>query len=287
MINAKFTTRFAPSPTGHLHLGHAFSAFTVFDAAKAQNGRCILRLEDIDQSRCQPEFEKSIYEDLAWLGLEWETPVRRQSDHTQEYKNVLSNLIKKGVVYRCFKTRKEITDEMGRAPHLPTTGLAGPAFVGAPLGSDEEQALIASGASFAWRLSQRSARDFLGQGADDLAIAVEKNGTIEEITATPEIFGDAVIGRKGVGTSYHLASVYDDAIQGVSHVIRGEDLRSAAHLHRLLQALLNLPPPIYRYHRLITDKNGRRLTKRDKDETLCSMRASGRTPDDVRQELFK
>ena len=268
-----FVTRFAPSPTGYLHLGHAFSALTAFRTAQDEGGRFLLRIEDIDRTRCRPEFEAAIYEDLAWLGLRWDEPVRRQSERLADYAAALDRLVAIGVVYRCFKTRKEVLDDIARAPHLSVDGPEGPAYVGAPLAMHEERSLIAAGAPYAWRLSMTAARNHLGAAFDQLSFTVE-DGEPRRIKATPEIFGDIIIARKDLGTSYHLASVHDDALQGVTHVIRGEDLAAAAHLHRLLQALLDYPEVIYRHHRLITDEAGKKFSKRDASVTLRSLRDS-------------
>lgn len=283
----EFISRFAPSPTGYLHLGHAFSALTAHDAARKANGRFLLRIEDIDLGRCRPEFEAAIYDDLAWLGITWEAPVRRQSDWFADYEAALSALTRRNLVYRCFKTRKEIIDGIARAPHLTAEGPESPVFLGAPLAADEERLLLEQGAPFAWRLSMSAAHQALGSQHLGLRI-VEENidgGGGRTITATPEIFGDIVIARKDSGTSYHLASVLDDALQGVTHVIRGEDLRAAAHLHRLIQALLGLPTPVYRHHRLITDQSGKRLAKRDRAATLRALRENGASSADVRAML--
>lgn len=281
-----FVTRFAPSPTGRLHLGHAFSALTAFDAARAAGGRFILRIEDIDQTRCRPEFEQAIFEDLAWLGIDWENP-RRQSDHFADYDAALQRLVTQGVVYRCFKTRREILDDIARAPHLATDGPEGPQYVGEPLPDAQERALLADAAPFAWRLSVKAARQLLGSAAADLFIREETidSAALGDTKARPEIFGDPVIARKDAGTSYHLASVHDDAFEGVTHVIRGEDLKAAAHLHVLLQALLGFAHPVYRHHPLITDETGKRLAKRDEAATLRSLRESGATPADIRRRL--
>lgn len=285
---AAFVTRFAPSPTGYLHLGHAYSALVAFDAARAAGGKCILRIEDIDRTRSRPEFETAIYEDLAWLGLEWETPVRRQSEHFDDYAAALELLIAMNVVYRCFKTRKEVLDEIARAPHLSADGPEGPQYIGAPLAAYEERSLLAEGAPFAWRLSMAAAREHLGDAFSDLDIVEEDINSPhgqKTIAAAPEIFGDPVIARKDSGTSYHLASVWDDALAGVTHVIRGEDLCAAAHLHVLLQKLLDLPQPVYRHHRLITDESGKRFAKRDKSVTLRALREAGATPESIRARL--
>ncbi len=282
-----FVTRFAPSPTGNLHLGHAYSALTAFGAAKSAGGRFLVRIEDIDRGRCRPDYEAAILEDLAWLGVLWEAPIRRQSEHFSEYDSALQNLIARGVVYRCFKTRKDILDEIARAPHLGAEGPDGPVFIGAPLAAYEERSLLAEGAPYAWRLSIGAAREALGPEFAALEFIEQDidGGNERVVRATPEIFGDAVIARKDSGTSYHLASVHDDALQGVTHVIRGEDLRAAAHLHALLQALLGLPRPVYRHHAIITDDSGRRLAKRDRAATLRSLRESGVGPEDVRRRL--
>lgn len=278
-----FVTRFAPSPTGLPHLGHAFSALTAFAAARAANGRFLLRIEDIDEGRCRPEFEAAIYADLDWLGVCWETPVRRQSEHLADYAAALARLIEIGAVYRCFRTRKEVLDEIARAPHLAPEGPEGPVFVGAPLTADEEAVRLAAGEPYAWRLSMAAARDLLAGAFGHLSFVEEDldGSSARLVVARPEIFGDAVIARKDLGTSYHLASVLDDALQGMTHVIRGEDLRPAAHLHRLLQALLDLPEPVYRHHRLMADESGRRLAKRDRAATLSALRASGASPSEI------
>lgn len=283
-----FVTRFAPSPTGLLHLGHAFSALVAFEAAKTAEGRLLLRIEDIDHARCKPEFEQAIYEDLTWLGISWEEPVRRQSEHLDEYKTVLDILREKGVVYRCFKTRKEIANEIARAPHIAPDGSDGAAYVGAPLAALEERSLLARGDAFAWRLSISAARDLLGDAFEELAFTEEgagPNGETGYIKATPEIFGDPVIARKDLGTSYHLASVYDDACAGVTHVIRGQDLFHAAHLHVLIYALLDFQPPVYHCHKLILDESGMRLAKRDKSVKLKTLRESGITQRDIFSKL--
>lgn len=269
-----FVTRFAPSPTGHLHLGHAFSALTAFDAAQAAGGRFVLRIEDIDQGRSRPEFETAIFEDLAWLGVAWEEPVRRQSKHMGDYERALQSLIDRRLVYRCFRTRKEVSEAIASAPH----GEAEEAFRGEALAPEEERAKLDAGEAFAWRLSLRKARAALGPGYFTLVFE-DENGPVR---AEPEKHGDVVLARKDFGTSYHLASIWDDALQGVTHVIRGEDLREAAHLHVLLQKLLELRQPVYRHHRLILGEDGKRLAKRDQAATLRALRHSGKTPADVR-----
>uniref|UniRef100_B0T2T1 Glutamyl-tRNA synthetase class Ic n=1 Tax=Caulobacter sp. (strain K31) TaxID=366602 RepID=B0T2T1_CAUSK len=276
----RFATRFAPSPTGHLHRGHAFSALTAFDAARAASGRFVLRIEDIDATRSRPEYETAILEDLAWLGLAWETPVRRQSEHLADYQVAIDGLRRRGLVYRCFRTRKAL--DIGRAPHEP----AAP-FTGAPLPPDDEAARLDRGEAFAWRLSLDAARQALG-GFDGLAFVEEGAGPEGEtglIQARPERAGDIVLARKDVGVAYHLAVVLDDALQEITHVVRGQDLFEAAHIQRLLQTLLDLPTPTYRHHRLLVGPDGKRYAKRDKAQTLRELRAAGVTPARLRAEM--
>jgi glutamyl-Q tRNA(Asp) synthetase len=267
-------TRFAPSPTGWLHRGHAFSALTAHEAAR--DGRFLLRIEDIDRTRCRPEYEAGIFEDLAWLGLEWETPVRRQSDHMDDYARALRELAERGLLYRCFRTRREIAEEIERAPHG-----AMEVFRGSPLPADEEARRLAAGEAYAWRLSLDAAERALG-GFGALTFIEAGKG---EVQARPELGGDVVLARKDVGVAYHLAVVHDDALQGVTQVIRGEDLAEATHVQRLLQALLGLPTPTYRHHRLLTGADGKRFAKRDRAETLRELRARGMTAPEIRTEM--
>jgi glutamyl-Q tRNA(Asp) synthetase len=271
-----FVTRFAPSPTGYLHLGHAYSALMAYAGATETQGRFILRIEDTDITRCKPEYEAAIFEDLAWLGLMWETPVRRQSEHMTDYAVALDTLIKLGLMYRCFRTRQERLADIAHAPHGHIAS-----FRGAALHPDEEAQKLLLGAAFAWRLSLDRCRELLGRAWSTLGC--EMDGVWTQID--PSLVGDAVIARKEFPASYHLACVHDDAFQGVTQVIRGEDLREAAHLHVLLQALLGLPTPTYRHHKLILDEKGKRLAKRDKAATLRSLRDAGVTPDSVRAHL--
>ncbi len=283
-----FVTRFAPSPTGHLHLGHAFSAIAAHDAARAAGGRFLLRIEDIDQTRCKPEYEAGILEDLAWLGLEWETPVRRQSGHFDDYAAVIDALAARGLVYRCFKTRREIAEEIARAPHHPGEGPEGVIYPGPaePMSADEEAARLDAGEPFAWRLSLKAAREALGEDWDRLGFTEEGEGPEGEtgrVKARPELLGDTILARKDVGTSYHVACCHDDALQGVTHVIRGRDLFFATHLHVLLQALMGWPQPVWRHHRLLTGPDGKRFAKRDRALTLKALREAGETPESVRR----
>lgn len=281
-MNARFVTRFAPSPTGLLHRGHAYSALLAHEAARASGGTFLLRIEDIDVTRSRPEFEAAIFEDLAWLGLSWPRPVRRQSEHLADYEAALSHLAEAGLVYRCFRTRREVAQAMASAPHG-----AMDTFRSAPLPPAEEAERLARGEPFAWRLSLAAAQARLG-GFETLAFQEDGAGPAGEtglIQARPELGGDVVLARKDVGVAYHLAVVCDDALQGVTHVIRGGDLFEAAHVQRLLQALLGLPTPVYRHHRLLAGPDGKRYAKRDKAETLRALREAGMTPERLRQEM--
>lgn len=273
-------TRFAPSPTGFLHLGHAYSAVINFEQAQAADGRFLLRIEDIDQTRCKLEYDAAIFEDLAWLGLTWEDPVMRQSERMEIYESHLAALQERGLVYRCFKTRKDIEDTMNAPHESPAI-----AFRGGPLAALEERDNLAEGKPYAWRLSLTEAEAALGLAFNTLTFAEETEGGLIDVPAEVERFGDVVLGRKDSGTSYHLSSVVDDAEQGVTHVTRGEDLREAAGLHVLLHALLELTPPVYRHHGLILGEDGKRLAKRDQAATLRAMRERGLTPEDVRALL--
>lgn len=274
-------TRFAPSPTGYLHLGHAYSAILNFEHARDAGGRFLLRIEDIDAARCHLEFEAAIHEDLAWLGLSWEAPVLRQSERLALYEARLMELHERGLIYRCFRSRQDIANAMS-APHgMAADGV----FRGAALRALEERDNLAEGRPFAWRLSLAAAEAALGPAFAALTFTEETAAGLAERPAEPARFGDVVLGRKDSGTSYHLASVLDDAETGVTHIIRGEDLREAAGLHALLHALLGLRPPIYRHHRLLLDEEGRRLSKRNRSATLRAMRDAGVTADEVRTRL--
>ncbi len=277
-----FVTRFAPSPTGLLHMGHAFSALSAQAAARAGGGRLLLRIEDVDATRCRAAFTQAIGEDLGWLGLGWDTPVRRQSEHMADYRSVLAALRERGLLYRCFRTRKEVLDGIGHAPHGPTE-----VFLGDPLPAAQEAERLAAGHPYAWRLSLSRARAALG-GFDGLSFVEEGQGPAGEtglIEAEPEREGDVILARKDTGVAYHLAVIVDDALQGVSHVVRGCDLFAAAHVQRLLQALLGLPTPIYRHHRLVLGPDGKRLAKRNGAKSLRELRESGVTPAELREQL--
>ncbi|MGH7024993.1 MAG: tRNA glutamyl-Q(34) synthetase GluQRS [Caulobacteraceae bacterium] len=275
-LTAGFVTRFAPSPSGLLHRGHAYSAILAHDAAAKAGGRFLLRIEDIDTARCRPEFTEAIFEDLAWLGLAWEEPVVFQSRRGDAYAAALASLRERGLLYRCFKTRAQVLAEIGRAPHGPRAP-----FFGQALDPEEEARRLAEGAPFAWRLSIRAAEAALG-GFSGLAFVDHARG---EIAADPWRAGDVILARKDLGVAYHLAVVADDADAGVTCVIRGEDLLEACHIQRLLQALLVIPTPTYRQHRLILRADGRRFAKRDTAETLRSLRGRGMTPAQLRAEL--
>jgi glutamyl-Q tRNA(Asp) synthetase len=279
-----FTTRFAPSPTGRLHKGHAFSALTAWSAAKAAGGRFVLRIEDIDPTRCRPDYEAGIVDDLTWLGLAWETPVRRQSDHLGDYAAAIETLRGRGLLYRCFRTRKEILNSIGDAPHG-----AMEAVRPGPHPPEEEARLLALGAPFAWRLSLDQAREALGEAVWTGLTFVEQgegpNGETGRVAVDPEAAGDVVLARKDAGVAYHLAVTHDDALQGVTQVIRGQDLFEATHVQRLIQTLMGWPVPTYRHHRLLAGPDGRRYAKRDRSVTLSQLRADGLTPQALRAEL--
>jgi glutamyl-Q tRNA(Asp) synthetase len=271
---AKETTRFAPSPTGHLHLGHAYAA--LFAAQAADGGRFLLRIEDIDRTRCRPEYETAIAEDLAWLGLTWETPVRRQSEHMAEYRAAVDRLAAMNLVYPCFCTRAEIAAEIARSASAPQ-GPDGPRYPGTcrALTHDERAHRIAHGVNYALRLEMTAACARAGP----LAFHDRARG---ETMAGPAQFGDIVLARKDAPASYHVAVVVDDAAQGVTLVTRGADLFESTHIHRVLQALLGLPTPGYHHHRLMVDDAGKRLAKRHDALSLRTLRAQGHTADQVR-----
>ena len=275
-ISPAIVTRFAPSPTGRLHLGHAYSALFAEAAARQPNGRFLLRIEDIDPARCRPEFEQGILEDLAWLGLQWETPVRRQSDHLGDYRAALERLESAGLLYPCFCSRKEIQAEIARAVVAPH-GPEGPLYPGTcrALSASERKSRISLGRPYALRL--------------DVAAGLARTGPLTwqdldrgVILAEPRLLGDVVLGRRDAPASYHLAVSLDDDLQGVNLVTRGEDLLAASHIHRLLQSLLDLATPAYRHHRLLTDDKGERLAKRDGAMTLAALRQAGHAPAEVR-----
>ena len=262
-------SRFAPSPTGYLHCGHAYSALLAACGAD----RFLLRIEDIDPVRCKPEFEAAIKEDLAWLGLRWEEPVRRQSDHRDDYQSALAFLREEGLLYPCFCSRKEIkreAEKAGLAPHADDGTVLYPGTCRS-MDKREQADRLERGIPAVWRLN--------------MAKAVKRTGALfwrdrlhGKIKARPENFGDVVLARKDVPTSYHLSVTVDDHLQKITHVIRGEDLFAATHIHRLLQALLGYTPPVYDHHPLLCDDNGRRYAKRNKAMTLRTLREKGEDP---------
>ncbi len=273
----KIVTRFAPSPTGYLHIGHAYSASLAWKMARESDGHFILRMEDIDPTRCRPEFEQGIYEDLKWLELDWDGPVRRQSEHMEDYAAILERLHARDLIYPCYCTRSEIAAEIARcnsAPHGPE----GQIYPGTCKGisNAERDKKYASGQPYALRLDMEKA----------ISISPLSSLTFREldkglIQCDPSAFGDVVLARKDIPASYHLAVTFDDALQGVNLVVRGQDLFFATHVQRLLQYLLDLPTPDYLHHGLVSDMKGRRLAKRNKDATLKSIRESGYSSNEV------
>ena len=267
-----FRTRFAPSPTYFLHLGHAASALHVWRAAKLAGGEVVLRIEDIDTTRCRPEYTAAIYEDLRWLGLDWPEPARVQSDHFADYAACVSALTARGLVYRCFRTRSDLVEQAN--PLQP-----GPHSIA------QEAAMLARNLPFAWRLSLSAARAELGARWDELTYSeVTPDGRVTR-SARPELHGDIVIARKDSPSAYHIAATHDDAIQDISHLIRGEDLLDAPHIQTLLQVLMGWPQPVYQHHPLVYDETGAKLSKRQKSISLASLRADGMTADQVRARL--
>jgi glutamyl-Q tRNA(Asp) synthetase len=323
--------RFAPSPNGYLHLGHALSALLNAGQAAKAGGRLLLRIEDIDRARCRPDYEQAIYDDLAWLGVRWEQPVRRQSDHLADYRAALDRLAGQGLVYPSFESRAEIAAQAsGRDPD------GAPLYEGAAksLSAAERERRIAAGEPYALRLDMEAAlarassltsplagevacrsesegervggeqqtstrkvpplpnpplqggREEFASHAFNLSWAESgANGQIDTVAADPAAWGDVVLARKDTPTSYHLSVVVDDALQGVTHVVRGRDLYDSTGVHRLLQALLGLPAPAYHHHRLVLDADGRKLSKSTKATALRELRADGATPADIRRMI--
>jgi glutamyl-Q tRNA(Asp) synthetase len=277
--------RFAPSPNGELHLGHALSALIGYERARACGGRFLLRIEDIDQGRSRDRFVAQIFEDLAWLGLAWEKPVVFQSQRMPAYAEAAARLRAMGLLYPCFATRAEIEAAAAGGPADPD---GAPLYPGLYRGRDTSEVArrLAAGEPFALRIDMERALAAAAAklGGEALAFTeLAEDGTPQTVVADPARWGDAVIVRKDVPTSYHLAVVVDDAWQGVTHVTRGHDLFAATDLHRLLQVLLDLPAPFYHHHRLITDEHGRKLAKSARDTSLWALRESGATPADIRR----
>ncbi|MCO5132524.1 MAG: tRNA glutamyl-Q(34) synthetase GluQRS [Xanthobacteraceae bacterium] len=281
--------RFAPSPNGYLHLGHAYSALLNADLARRAGGRLLLRVEDIDPTRCKPEFEAAIYQDLDWLGLVWEAPARRQSDHFADYRAALDRLDALGLIYPSFESRAEIARVVAareaRAP-WPRDPDGAPLYPGTArrLPADERAALAASGAPYALRLDMAKALARAG-ALDWIEDGAGPGGESGRVTARPQAWGDVILGRKETPASYHLAVVVDDAAQGVTDVVRGQDLFWATGVHRLLQRLLDLPAPRYRHHALLRDAAGAKLSKSTQATGLRELRAGGMTPAEVRRRI--
>jgi glutamyl-Q tRNA(Asp) synthetase len=277
--------RFAPSPNGYLHLGHAFSALLNDDLAQRAGGRLLLRIEDIDPARCRPEYEDAIYEDLGWLGVRWAAPVRRQSEHLADYRRALETLSAQGLVYPSFESRAEIARlvaQREREGPWPRDPDGAPLYPGAAmqLSTKERTRLIASGAPYALRLDMGAAIVHAGE----LKWSEQGEGPDGEtglIAAHPQAWGDVILARKETPTSYHLSVVVDDALQGVTDVVRGQDLFHATSVHRLLQRLLGLPEPAYRHNRLVRDAAGLKLAKSTASTGLRELRAAGITPTDI------
>ena len=279
--------RFAPSPNGHLHLGHALSALLNFDMARETGGRLLLRIEDIDRTRCRPEYEAAIYEDLAWLGIEWETRVRRQSEHFEEYRKALRQLEERRLTFPSFETRAELARKVGeRESHArwPRDPDGVPLYPGTArvMAAAEREARLAQGEPYAIRLDMIAAMEWAG----DLRWRETGAGPSDEtgeVAADPAAWGDVILGRKDTPTSYHLSVVIDDALQGVTNVVRGQDLFWSTSVHRLLQELLGLAAPAYHHHRLVLDEAGRKLSKSTQATGLRELRAQGMTPADIRR----
>jgi glutamyl-Q tRNA(Asp) synthetase len=279
--------RFAPSPNGYLHLGHAYSALLNFDSAGQAGGRFLLRLEDIDPTRCKPEFEAAIYQDLDWLGIGWEQPVRRQSEHLADYRDALDQLAAEGLVYPGFESRAEIAKlvaEREASAPWPRDPDGVPLYPGVAklLSSDTRARLLGSDVPYALRLDMAAACARAG----DLGWIEHGQGPDGEtglVAARPQAWGDVILARKETPTSYHLSVVIDDALQGVTEVVRGQDLFWSTSVHRLLQRLLGLPQPAYRHHRLVLDGKGQKLAKSTQATGLRELRAGGATPADVRR----
>jgi glutamyl-Q tRNA(Asp) synthetase len=279
------TFRFAPSPNGYLHLGHAYSALLNVDLARARSGRFLLRIEDIDATRCRPEYEAAIYDDLAWLGLTWEQPVRRQSEHLAAYRDAIARLDAQGLVYASFESRAEIAqlvrarEASGAWPRDPD---GAPLYPGGArtLSAAERARRVAAGEPYTLRLDMAAA---VARAGPLTWRERDADGEVATVAADPAAWGDVVLARREIPTSYHVSVVLDDAAQGITDVVRGRDLFVAIVVHRLLQALLGLPAPVYQHHSLILDADGRKLSKSTQATGLRELRAGGATPADIRR----
>jgi glutamyl-Q tRNA(Asp) synthetase len=287
-ISQRPTFRFAPSPNGPLHLGHALSAILNHDMARAENGRFLLRIEDIDQARCTPEFERGIYDDLAWLGLEWETSVRRQSEHFDQYRSALQSLIDRGLVYPSFLTRGEVKARVSADEAKGKSWPRDPE--GTPLypADDRDKSdarrrrMLNSGMKHAWRLNVGEALKAISKRLAWIETGDAQTG---DVSADPAAWGDVILSRSDAPSSYHLSVVVDDALQGITNVVRGLDLFHATSIHVLLQALLELPQPLYHHHTLITDSSGRKLAKSEGDTGLSDLRRKGISAANLRRRI--
>jgi glutamyl-Q tRNA(Asp) synthetase len=273
--------RFAPSPNGQLHLGHALSALLNRDLAREVDGRFLVRIEDIDPGRSMPSFEAQILDDLAWLGLDWEKPVRRQSEHLGSHEQALDELNRRGLIFPCFCTRGAVKAAMSKGAPVDPDGA--PVYPGTcrEMSAGDRARHIRNGDSYVLRLDMAKALAEIGRPLSWTEIGPD--GKAKEIAADPAAWGDVVLARRDVRTSYHLAVVIDDAAQGVTHVVRGKDLYHATSVHRVLQTLLDLPAPVYRHHRLMLDRSGKKLSKSEGAESLRTLRSHGRAPADIRK----
>jgi len=279
--------RFAPSPNGYLHLGHAYSALLNADMARELGGRLLLRIEDIDTERCRPEYEQAIYEDLHWLGIPWQQPVRRQSEHFADYRLAIGQLEAEGLLYPSFETRRELAAlaaELDRRGAWPRDPDGVPIYQGRArkLSAAECQRRREAGQPFALRLAMDKALARVGV-LTWTETGSGPHGQTGTITAAPQMWGDVVLARKDSPASYHLAVVLDDALQGATDVVRGQDLFWSTGIHRLLQALLGLPEPVYHHHKLILDEAGQKLSKSTNATGLRELRAAGQEPFDIRR----
>ncbi len=281
--------RFAPSPNGYLHLGHAYSALLNHDMARECGGRLLLRVEDIDTARCRPEYEEAIYEDLRWLGMSWQEPVRRQSEHFADYEAALAKLEAQGLIYPSFESRAEIAalvEDLDRHGGWPRDPDGAPIYPGRArrLSTAERKRRREAGEPFALRLAMDAAVARAGV-LTWTETGVGPHGQTGLITAAPQRWGDVVLARKEAPTSYHLSAVLDDALQGVTDIVRGLDLFWSTSIHRLLQTLLGLPEPTYHHHKLILGEEGSKLSKSTQSTGVRELRAGGAVPRDIRRRV--
>lgn len=283
--------RFAPSPNGRLHLGHAYSALLNQRLAEDTTGRLLLRLEDIDTTRCTPEFEAGIFDDLHWLGISWEEPVRRQSEHFSVYEQSLRRLMDEGLIYPAFMSRGEmrahIVEQEAVGNSWPRDPDGVPLYPGLDkvLSEKKRAALIDEGKPFAWRLDMAAALARIGRSLEWMELSADDPSVLNQVEARPQDWGDVILARRDTPTSYHLSVVVDDALQGITHVVRGLDLFAATAVHRVLQELLGLPTPTYHHHRLILGPDGRKLSKSLRDTGIAALRGNGAAPADIRRMI--